>query len=155
MTLNEYITQSEPQANVKVILQEGEYIQRDAIKVAPFSVHTAVDIPAIAEHYGIKDNYIRIGNRPAVVYTTSPNRRTARKHVFPARTMPRSRPELTRFLRFLKANEVFLKQWCEAHPVRGDLQECNARFRTAYAEYLNSIRNTYALTDEDIDFWLF
>ena len=111
MTLNEYITQSEPQANVKVILQEGEYIQRDAIKVAPFSVHTAVDIPAIAE--------------------------------------------LTRFLRFLKANEVFLKQWCEAHPVRGDLQECNARFRTAYAEYLNSIRNTYALTDEDIDFWLF
>ena len=61
MTLNEYITQSEPQANAKVILQEGEYIQRDAIKVAPFSVHTAVDIPAIAKHYGIKDNYIRIG----------------------------------------------------------------------------------------------
>lgn len=50
MTLNEYITQSEPQANAKVILQEGEYIQRDAIKVAPFSVHTAVDIPAIANN---------------------------------------------------------------------------------------------------------
>ena len=137
MTLNEYITQSEPQANVKVILQEGEYIQRDAIKVAPFSVHTAVDIPAIAEHYGIKDNYIRIGSM-----------------FFLPDDAPEP-PELTRFLRFLKANEVFLKQWCEAHPVRGDLQECNARFRTAYAEYLNSIRNTYALTDEDIDFWLF
>ncbi|MFR6717707.1 hypothetical protein [Alistipes putredinis] len=88
MTLNEYITQSEPQANAKVILQEGEYIQRDAIKVAPFSVHTAVDIPAIAKHYGIKDNYIRIGTVPAVVYMTSPNGRTARKHVFPARRCP-------------------------------------------------------------------
>ena len=46
MTLNEYITQSEPQANVKVILKEGEYIQRNAIKVTPFSVQTTVDFPA-------------------------------------------------------------------------------------------------------------
>lgn len=61
MTLNEYITQSEPQANVKVILKEGEYIQRNAIKVTPFSVQTTVDIPVVTQRYGIKDNYIRIG----------------------------------------------------------------------------------------------
>ena len=79
MTLNEYITQSEPQANVKVILQEGEYIQRDAIKVAPFSVHTAVDIPAIAEHYGIKDNYIRIGTARQL-FTRHPQTGEARFH---------------------------------------------------------------------------
>ena len=154
MTLNEYITQSEPQANVKVILQEGEYIQRDAIKVAPFSVHTAVDIPAIAEHYGIKDNYIRIGTARQL-FTRHPQTGELRGSMFFLPDDAPETPELTRFLRFLKANEVFLKQWCEAHPVRGDLQECNSRFRTAYAEYLNSIRNTYALTDEDIDFWLF
>ena len=55
MTLNEYITQSEPQANVKVILKEGEYIQRNAIKVTPFSVQTTVDIPVVTQRYGQKD----------------------------------------------------------------------------------------------------
>lgn len=88
MTLNEYITQSEPQANVKVILQEGEYIQRDAIKVAPFSVHTAVDIPAIAEHYGIKDNYIRIGTARQL-FTRHPQTGELRGSMFfPARRCP-------------------------------------------------------------------
>lgn len=81
MTLNEYITQSEPQANAKVILQEGEYIQRDAIKVAPFSVHTAVDIPAIAKHYGIKDNYIRIGTARQL-FTRHPQTGELRGSVF-------------------------------------------------------------------------
>ena len=118
MTLNEYITQSEPQANVKVILQEGEYIQRDAIKVAPFSVHTAVDIPAIAEHYGIKDNYIRIGTARQL-FTRHPQTGELRGSMFFLPDDAPEPPELTQFLRFLKANEVFLKQWCEAHPVRG------------------------------------
>ena len=111
-------------------------------------------IPAIAEHYGIKDNYIRIGTARQL-FTRHPQTGELRGSMFFLPDDAPEPPELTRFLRFLKANEVFLKQWCEAHPVRGDLQECNARFRTAYAEYLNSIRNTYALTDEDIDFWLF
>lgn len=106
MTLNEYITQSEPQANVKVILQEGEYIQRDAIKITPFSVQTAVDIPAIAEHYGIKDNYIRIGTARQL-FTRHPQTGELRGSVFFLPDDAPEPPELTRFLRFLKANEVF------------------------------------------------
>ncbi|WP_418169620.1 hypothetical protein [Alistipes communis] len=153
MTLNEYIAQTDPQPDVKVVLTEGEYIQRDAIKVTPFSVQTAVDIPAVTQRYGIKDNYIRIGTARQL-FTRHPQTGELRGSVFFLPDDAPEPPELTRFLRFLKANEVFLKQWCEEHPVRGDLQEYNARFRTAYAEYLNSIRNTYALTDEDIDFWL-
>ncbi len=153
MTLNEYIAQTDPQPDVKVVLTEGEYIQRDAIKVTPFSVQTAVDIPAVTQRYGIKDNYIRIGTARQL-FTRHPQTGELRGSVFFLPDDAPEPPELTRCLRFLKANEVFLKQWCEEHPVRGDLQEYNARFRTAYAEYLNSIRNTYALTDEDIDFWL-
>lgn len=154
MTLNEYITQTDPQPDVKVVLTGGEYIQRDAIKVTPFSVQTAVDIPAVIQRYGIKDNYIRIGTARQL-FTRHPQTGELRGSIFFLPDDAPEPPELTRFLRFLKANEVFLKQWCEAHTIRGDLQECNARFGTAYAEYLNSIRNTYALTDEDIDFWLF
>ena len=144
MTLNEYITQTDPQPDVKVVLTGGEYIQRDAIKVTPFSVQTAVDIPAVIQRYGIKDNYIRIGTARQL-FTRHPQTGELRGSIFFLPDDAPEPPELTRFL----------KQWCEAHTIRGDLQECNARFRTAYAEYLNSIRNTYALTDEDIDFWLF
>ena len=113
-----------------------------------------LDIPAVIQRYGIKDNYIRIGTARQL-FTRHPQTGELRGSIFFLPDDAPEPPELTRFLRFLKANEVFLKQWCEAHTIRGDLQECNARFRTAYAEYLNSIRNTYALTDEDIDFWLF
>lgn len=153
MTLNEYITQSEPQANVKVILQEGEYIQRDAIKVAPFSVQTAVDIPAIAEHYGIKDNYIRIGTARQL-FTRHPQTGELRGSVF---FLPDDAPEppvLTRFLRFLKADMAFCEQWEKDNPQQGDLQAHNARFRAAHAEFLTSVKTTYALTDADIKYWL-
>lgn len=153
MTLNEYITQSEPQANVKVILQEGEYIQRDAIKVAPFSVQTAVDIPAIAEHYGIKDNYIRIGTARQL-FTRHPQTGELRGSVF---FLPDDAPEppvLTRFLLFLKADMAFCEQWEKDNPQQGDLQAHNARFRAAHAEFLTSVKTTYALTDADIKYWL-
>ena len=110
MTLNEYITQSEPQANVKVILQEGEYIQRDAIKITPFSVQTAVDIPAIAEHYGIKDNYIRIGTARQL-FARHPQTGELRGSVF---FLPDDAPEppvLSQFMQFLKADMAFCEQW--------------------------------------------
>lgn len=142
MTLNEYITQTDPQPDVKVVLTGGEYIQHDAIKVTPFSVQTAVDIPAVIQRYGIKDNYIRIGTARQL-FTRHPQTGELRGSIFFLPDDAQEPPELTRFLRFLKANEVFLKQWCEAHTVRGDLQECNARFRTAYAEYLNSIHKEH------------
>lgn len=87
MTLNEYITQSEPQANVKVILKEGEYIQRNAIKVTPFgSDDRRYSGGYTAVRY--KRQLYPNRNRPAVVCTTSPNGRTARKRVFPARRCP-------------------------------------------------------------------
>ena len=88
MTLNEYITQSEPQANVKVILKEGEYIQRNAIKVTPFSVQTTVDIPVVTQRYGIKDNYIRIGS----CLHDIPKRANCAEACFSCPTMPRNRP---------------------------------------------------------------
>ena len=87
MTLNEYITQSEPQANVKVILKEGEYIQRNAIKVTPFSVQTTVDIPVVTQRYGIKDNYIRIGTARQL-FARHPQTGELRGSVFPARRCP-------------------------------------------------------------------
>lgn len=153
MTLNEYITQSEPQANVKVILKEGEYIQRDAIKVTPFSVQTAVDIPTIAKRHDIKDNYIRIGTARQL-FTRHPQTGELRGSIFFLPDDAPEPPELTRFLRFLKADMAFCEQWEKDNPQQGDLQAHNARFRAAHAEFLTSVRTTYALTDADIKYWL-
>lgn len=91
MTLNEYITQTDPQPDVKVVLTGGEYIQHDAIKVTPFSVQTAVDIPAVIQRYGIKDNYIRIGTARQL-FTRHPQTGELRGSIFFCPTMPRSRP---------------------------------------------------------------
>lgn len=153
MTLHEYITQSEPQANVKVILKEDEYIQRDAIKVTPFSVQTAVDIPVIAEHYGIKDNYIRIGTARQL-FTRHPQTGELRGSVFFLPDDAPEPPELSQFMQFLKADMAFCEQWEKDNPQQGDLQAHNARFRAAYAEFLTSVKTTYALTDADIKYWL-
>lgn len=153
MTLNEYINQTDPQPDVKVVLKEGEYIQHDAIKVTPFSVQTAVDIPAVTQRYGIKDNYIRIGICRQL-FTKHSQTGVLRGSIFFLPEDVPEPPELTRFLQFLKADEAFCQQWGEDHPIRGNIQEHNARFRTAYTEFLNSVKETYALTDEDIDFWL-
>ena len=153
MTLNEYITQREPLANAKVILQEGEYIQRDAIKVAPFSVHTAVDIPAIAKHYGIKDNYIRIGTARQL-FARHPQTGELRGSVYFLPDEATEPPVLTQFMQFLKADMAFCEQWEKENPQQGDLQAHNARFRAAYAEFLTSVKTTYALTDADIKCWL-
>lgn len=153
MTLNEYISQSEPQANVKVILKEDEYIQRDAIKVTPFSVQTAVDIPAVTQRYGIKDNYIRIGTARQL-FTRHPQTGELRGSVF---FLPDDAPEppvLSQFMQFLKADMAFCEQWEKDNPQQGDLQAHNARFRAAYAEFLTSVKTTYALTDADIKCWL-
>lgn len=70
MTLNEYIDQTDPQPGVKVVLKEGEYIRRDTVKVNPFSFHTAIDIPAITQRYGIEDSYIWLGNNPRCSHET-------------------------------------------------------------------------------------
>lgn len=88
MTLNEYIDQTDPQPGVKVVLKEGEYIRRDTVKVNPFSFHTAIDIPAITQRYGIEDSYIWLGNNPQL-FTRNPHTGgTARKRVFPTRWHP-------------------------------------------------------------------
>lgn len=153
MTLNEYITQSEPQANVKVILKEGEYIQRNAIKVTPFSVQTTVDIPVVTQRYGIKDNYIRIGTARQL-FARHPQTGELRGSVL---FLPDDAPEppvLSQFMQFLKADMAFCEQWEKENPQQGDLQAHNARFRAAYAEFLTSVKTTYALTDADIKCWL-
>ena len=153
MTHHEYITQSEPQANVKVILKEGEYIQRNAIKVTPFSVQTTVDIPVVTQRYGIKDNYIRIGTARQL-FARHPQTGELRGSVF---FLPDDAPEppvLSQFMQFLKADMAFCEQWEKENPQQGDLQAHNARFRAAYAEFLTSVKTTYALTDADIKCWL-
>ena len=88
MTLNEYITQSEPQANVKVILKEGEYIQRNAIKVTPFSVQTTVDIPVVTQRKTI----ISESEPPGSCLHDIPKRANCAEACFSCPTMPRNRP---------------------------------------------------------------
>lgn len=154
MTLNEYIDQTDPQANVKVILKEGEYIQRDTVKVTPCSFHTAVDIPPIARRYNIEGSYIRMGTCRQL-FTRDPQTGELRASVFHLPEDAPEPPEITRFLQFLTHTIEFLGRWRADNPYRiGGLQEHNARFRVAYAEFLDSIRDTYALTDEDIEYWL-
>ncbi|WP_278687048.1 hypothetical protein [Alistipes finegoldii] len=154
MTLTEYIDQTNPQPGVKVVLKEGEYIRRNTVKATPFSFHTAINIPAIAQRYGIEGSYIWLGNNPQL-FTRNPQTGELRASVFflPANTP--EPPEIIRFRRFLKANSEFIEQWEIDNPYKpGEVQKRNARFREAYAEYLDSVRDIYALSDEDIDFWL-
>lgn len=154
MTLNEYINQTDPQPGVKVVLKEGEYIRRDTVKVNPFSFHTAIDIPAITQRYGIEDSYIWQGNNPQL-FTRNPHTGELHGSVFFLPDGIPEPPELIRFCRFLKANSEFIEQWEIDHPYKPEeVQKRNARFREAYAEYLDSVRDIYALSDEDIDFWL-
>ena len=63
-------------------------------------------------------------------------------------------PVLSQFMQFLKADMAFCEQWEKENPQQGDLQAHNARFRAAYAEFLTSVKTTYALTDADIKCWL-
>ena len=154
MTLNEYINQTDPHSGVKVVLKEGEYIRRDTVKANPFSFHTAVDIPAITQRYGIEDNYIWLGNNPQL-FTRNPHTGELRGSVFFLPADAPEPPEIIRFRRFLKANVEFIEQWEIDNPYKpGEVQTRNARFREAYADCLDSVRDIYALSDEDIDFWL-
>lgn len=91
MTLTEYINQTNPQPGVKVVLKEGEYIRRNTVKATPFSFHTAINIPAIAQRYGIEGSYIWLGNNPQL-FTRNPQTGggITRKRVFPARQYPRT-----------------------------------------------------------------
>lgn len=154
MTLSEYINHTDPQPDVKVILKEGEYIRRDTVKATPFSFHTAIDIPAIAQRYGIEGSYIWLGNNPQL-FTRNPQTGELYGSVFFLPDGIPEPPEIIRFCRFLKANGKFIQQWEIENPYKpGEVQKRNARFREAYAEYLDSIRDIYALSDGDIDFWL-
>ena len=153
MTLNEYIDQTDPQPGVKVVLKEGEYIRRDTVKVNPFSFHTAIDIPANTQRYGIEDSYIWLGNNPQL-FTRNPHTGELHGSVF---FLPDGIPEppvLSQFIQFLKADMAFCEQWKKDNPQQGDLQAHNARFRAAHAKFLISVKTTYALTDADIEYWL-
>lgn len=154
MTLNEYINQPAPQAQVTVILKAEEYILRDTVKVTPYCFHTAVDIPAIAHRYNIDSSYIWVGTCRQL-FTRNPQTGELHGSVF---FLPDDTPEpahVTQFLQFLTQTIEFLSQWRADNPYQIDgLQGHNARFKTAYSEFLNSIKDTYALTDEDIDYWL-
>lgn len=153
MTLNEYIDHTDPQPGVKVVLKDGEYIRRSTVKATPFSFHTAVDIPAITQLYGIENSYIWLGNNPQL-FIRNPHTGELRGSVFFLPDDAPEPPEITRFRRFLKANGEFLAEWDINNPHGMNTWGRNACFRQDYAEFLDSVKDIYALTNADIDYWL-
>lgn len=153
MTLTEYINQTAPQPGVKVVLKEGEYIRRNTVKATPFSFHTAIDIPAITQRYSIEGSYIWLGNNPQL-FTRNPQTGKLRASVFFLPDNTPEPPEIIRFRRFLKANSEFIEQWETDNPHGVNTWERNACFRQDYAEFLNGVRDIYALSNADIDYWL-
>ncbi len=76
MTLTEYIRQENPQANSIVELQSTECICEMTI-----DNHSYYRIPLLAEHFGITQSYIRIGDDRRL-YTAHPDTGELRPSIF-------------------------------------------------------------------------
>ncbi len=72
MTLNEYLNQTDPQREVKVILNETEYRIGPTFQIGE-DVLTLIEIPAITALYGIKRSYVQVNDEKRLYV---PNLRT-------------------------------------------------------------------------------
>ena len=68
MTLTEYLNQKDPARMPRVYLKQGEYIEREKIKVR-IDTLTFYEIPVLWEKYGVDMTYVSV-NSGKNLYTT-------------------------------------------------------------------------------------
>lgn len=154
MTLTEYINQTDPQPNLKVVLNESEYIRQGTIRIKDY-YYTFIDIPTIANKFNITGRYIQINDRKPLWAIDEKTGNPRSQSVFHLPETDEPSPEIQLYREFLEVHQKFVADWQTKNPFDCNNPHAhNRKFKEKYTEFIHSVREQYNLTDEDIKFWL-